>query len=71
MDGEVQYEGEVEVISVPEYESLTKEGRFELMPGFDKYRQDPTQVYLLIKPTWIRFIVHGDEDRIEELREFV
>jgi general stress protein 26 len=68
--GEVQYEGNAEAITAQEYESFMAEGRFKKLPGFDKYRNDPTQIYLKVTPTWIRFIVHGKEDRIEELRQF-
>jgi general stress protein 26 len=69
-DGEVQYEGDVDVISGQDYEALMAAGRFEKLAGFDKYRDDPTQVYLRIHPTWIRFILHGDTDRVEEFTEF-
>lgn len=71
MEGEVQYEGDVEVISSEEYESLFTAGQLPKLGGFDKYRSDPTQMYLKIKPTWIRFIVHGDVDQITEFTEFV
>ncbi|HVX48365.1 MAG TPA: pyridoxamine 5'-phosphate oxidase family protein [Candidatus Saccharimonadales bacterium] len=68
--GEVQYEGQAEVLTGLDYESLVSEGRFGKLPGLDKYRNDPTQVYLLIKPTWIRFILHGEADQITEFTEF-
>lgn len=68
--GEVQYEGEAEIIVPADYEALLTSGRFEKLPGFDKYRGDPTQVYVLIKPTWMRFIVHGQPDQITEFTEF-
>jgi nitroimidazol reductase NimA-like FMN-containing flavoprotein (pyridoxamine 5'-phosphate oxidase superfamily) len=68
--GEVQYEGEVEIISSQDYESLMAEGRFEQLSGFDKYRSDPAQVYLKIRPTWVRFILHGELDQVIEFTEF-
>ena len=67
---EVQYEGEVEVITAAAYETMTEEGRFKKLSGFDKYRNDPSQVYLKVSPTWIRFILHGDPDQIVEFTEF-
>lgn len=69
-DGEVQYEGDAEVISVADYEALAAEGRFTLLSGYEKYRNDPTQVYLKISPTWIRFTLHGEKDQITEHTEF-
>lgn len=73
--GEVQYEGEAEVISGEDYEKMIAESRFQALPGLDKYRDDPTQVYIKIKPTWSRFIVHGPSgagtDQITEFTEFV
>jgi nitroimidazol reductase NimA-like FMN-containing flavoprotein (pyridoxamine 5'-phosphate oxidase superfamily) len=68
--GEVQYEGEAEVITGSDYEALVAEGHFGKLPGLDKYRNDPTQVYIRIRPTWIRFIVHGNTDQISEFTEF-
>lgn len=68
--GEVQYEGEAEVITAAEYEALIAENRFAKLPGLDKYRDDPTQVYLRISPTWARFILHGDADQVAEFTEF-
>ena len=68
--GEVQYEGHAKVITSSDYEALIAEGRFDKLPGLDKYRNDPTQVYVSIKPTWIRFIVHGSTDQVVEFTEF-
>lgn len=74
--GEVQYEGEVEIIAPDVYEAMMAEGRFKKLPGLDKYRSDPNQVYLKVTPTWIRFIVHGpsgddDADQTVEFTEFL
>jgi nitroimidazol reductase NimA-like FMN-containing flavoprotein (pyridoxamine 5'-phosphate oxidase superfamily) len=68
--GEIQYEGKAEVITSQDYESLMAKGRFKKLSGFDKYRDDPTQVYLRIQPTWLRLIVHGEADQIAEFTEF-
>lgn len=69
-DAEVQYEGTAEVISQEVYDELIATGQFADLPGIEKYRNDPTQVYLKITPTWLRFIQHGETDRVEEMTEF-
>ena len=69
-EGEVQYEGTVEVITPEQYQAAFTAGEFPKLPGFDKYRSDPSQVYLQITPTWIRFIIHGETDQITEITEF-
>ena len=71
LTGEVQYEGTAEPITGEAYQTMMDEGRFKKLPGFDKYRNDPTQIYLCIRPTWARFLVHGDTDQIAEFKEFV
>lgn len=68
--GEVQYEGKAEVITPENYETLIAENSFKKLPGLEKYRNDPTQVYLRIRPTWIRFILHGEPDQLTEFTEF-
>lgn len=70
LTGEVQYEGEVEIITPETYDELLAAGRFKKLGGYDKYRNDPVQTYLRIRPTWIRFIVHGENDQIAEFTEF-
>lgn len=69
-DANVQYEGIAQEITKNALESLKQEG-FEELPGKDKYRQDPTEAWFLITPTWVRFTVHAAEDRVTEMREFV
>lgn len=72
--GEVQYEGEVEILTSADYEALLTAGQFQKLAGYDKYRNDPEQAYLKLTPTWIRFIVHGPpgegKDQITEFTEF-
>jgi nitroimidazol reductase NimA-like FMN-containing flavoprotein (pyridoxamine 5'-phosphate oxidase superfamily) len=68
--GEVQYEGKAEVITGSDYEALVADGHFGKLPGLDKYRDDPAQVYVRVRPTWIRFIVHGETDQVREFTEF-
>jgi general stress protein 26 len=69
-EGEVQYEGDVEVLAAEEYEALVNSDELPKLPGLDKYRGDPTQMYLRIRPTWIRFITHGETDEVKEFTEF-
>lgn len=63
----VQYEGEARI-----FDSVigSLERDFEKLPGSKKYRDDPTQVWIKITPTWIRFTAHGEEDTITEMTEF-
>ncbi len=69
--GEVQYEGRAVIIKKAEYDQLVREGRFKQLAGSAKYRDDPDQIWLRIKPDWVRFIEHGQPDKIEEFTEFV
>jgi hypothetical protein len=68
-DANIQYEGTTTQIDKKDLESLRERGFAEL-PGKDKYRQDPTEAWFLISPSWLRFTVHGDEDVVEETRDF-
>ena len=68
--GEIQYEGRAVTLDTKAYLSLIENGQFKPLPGFDKYRNDPNQVWLRITPTWIRFIQHGDVDTVTEHTEF-
>jgi general stress protein 26 len=67
--GEVQYEGQAMVVD-PENYSEVEESHLSKIPGSRKYRDDPTQVYIHISPTWIRYIEHGEPDIMEEFTEF-
>ena len=67
--GEVQYEGQANVVD-PTNSSEIEARHTAKIPGSDKFRNDPTQQYVHIKPTWIRFIEHGDPDRSEHFTEF-
>jgi general stress protein 26 len=70
LSGEVQYEGIVnEVFDTNSDENLIS-GHFAKLPGSKKYRQDPTQRWIKIKPTWLRYIKHGEEDIVKEITEF-
>ncbi len=60
--GEVQYEAQAQTVDKETISNVP----VEKLPGFEKYRNDPSQVYLHLKPTWVRFIQHGDVDQIEE-----
>lgn len=68
--GEVQYEGLATEITEEQYDELVKSGEFKKLPGSDKYREDPTQVWFKISPIWVRFMDHTIGDRIEEFTEF-
>lgn len=68
--GEVQYEGYAQEISQEEYDQLVASGQFEALPGIEKYRGDPNQVFFKISPTWLRFILHGETDQVTEMTEF-
>lgn len=67
--GEIQYEGQATVVD-PENFTEVEESHLSQIPGSDKYRKDPTQEYIHITPTWIRFIDHTVEDQVEEWSEF-
>lgn len=67
--GEVQYEGHAKVVD-PQNFSKVEEEHLSKIPGSSKYRDDPTQEYLHITPTWIRFIEHSESDNMEEFTEF-
>jgi general stress protein 26 len=67
--GEVQYEGQAKVVN-PENFSEVEESHLSKIPGSRKYRDDPTQEYIHISPTWIRFLEHGETDNMEEFTEF-
>lgn len=68
-DAEIQYEGIARVVS--DEDRLAIEDRHcAKLPGSAKYRDDPDEVYLHIRPTWIRFVQHGDSDQISEYTEF-
>jgi general stress protein 26 len=70
LKGTVQYEGKAEEISQGDCEALVREQTFTKLPNLDKYRNDPTNTWIKITPTWIRFTQHGVEDQIEEFTEF-
>src|SRR5688572_20132555 len=66
---EVQYEGMAyEVDRTNSDTDLTE--HFAKLPGSKTYREDPAQTWIIIKPTWIRFIEHGSVDQINEITEF-
>jgi general stress protein 26 len=67
--GEVQYEGQATVVDRQNYSEVEK-NHLSQIPGSDKYRNDPTQEYVHVTPTWVRYIEHGDTDQIEEWSSF-
>jgi len=62
----VQYEGKVTLLE-PNKAWDDIETRFGKLPGFEKYRNDPDERWLLIKPTWIRLTIHETPNRVEEV----
>lgn len=66
---EVQYEGLADLVSDSERKDI-EALHIERVPGAEKYRNDPNQVYFKITPTWMRFVRHGDPDAVEEFTEF-
>lgn len=70
LKGTVQYEGAAEEISYSDCEILVKEQNFTKPPRLEKYRDDPTNIWIKITPTWVRFTQHGATDQIEEFTEF-
>jgi general stress protein 26 len=69
LSGEVQYEGLAHEVDRTNLDAEVAE-HFAKLPGSKKYRQDPTQTWIRIKPTWIRYIEHGDVDQVNEITEF-
>lgn len=67
--GEVQYEGHAKVVDRSNF-SEVEESHFSKVPGSNKYRNDPSQEYIHITPTWIRYIEHGETDQMEEWSSF-
>jgi general stress protein 26 len=64
--GEVQYEGTV-TQHKPNESWEEVEARFGKLPGFEKYRNDPDEIWLLVKPSWLRLTMHESPNRIEEV----
>ncbi len=63
---EVQYEGDVTLLE-PDAAWDEIATRFGKLPGFEKYRNDPDERWLLISPTWLRLTVHENPNRVEEV----
>ena len=70
LNSEVQYEGKATNITFAEYDNLVADKIFDGLPNIDKYRNDPNQVFVRIKPTWIRFLDHTNGNATEEFTEF-
>jgi len=69
--GEIQYEGTVEIIPNGHYRDMVEKAHIKKLPGAAEYRDDPDQVYLKVKPTWIRFLKHGAGGGLQELTDFL
>lgn len=68
-DTTVQYEGIASLLMEPELSQRLKR-HFEKIPEVEQYRNSPRQVYLKIKPIWIRYTNYADQPAVEELVEF-
>jgi general stress protein 26 len=67
--GEIQYEGDVEILPNGEYRNMVEEAHIAKLPGAAEYREDPSQVYMKVHPTWIRFLKHGANGGLQEYTE--
>ncbi len=70
LNGEVQYEGQVSHMTFEDYDKVVEANEFRGLPNIEKFRNDPTEVFFRIRPTWIRFIEHGEINTKEEFTEF-
>lgn len=68
-DATVQYEGTAREVPQEEVESWLEE-HLKQLPGAKDYVHKPDQVWLLVSPTWLRYLVHTPTPRLEEMREF-
>jgi general stress protein 26 len=71
-EGEVtlQYEGTASLIPNDEQEARLKP-HFEKLPGVEKFKDEPGQVYFLIEPTWIRYTDYSiHPEQVEEIKDF-
>jgi general stress protein 26 len=64
----VQYEGVARELADPEL-SARLAAHFIKVPEAQKYN-DPSQTYLTITPTWVRYTNYANNPDIEELEEF-
>lgn len=69
-EGEVQYEGQAEVIEGGVYRDMVEREHIAKLPGAAEYREDPNQAYIKITPTWIRFLKHGAGGGMQEFSDF-
>jgi general stress protein 26 len=67
--GEVQYEGNIEILPNDNYRNMVEEAHIEKLPGAAEYRDNPDQVYMKVRPSWIRFLKHGADGGINEYTE--
>lgn len=67
--GEVQYEGDIEILPNGEYRNMVETAHIKKLPGAAEYREDPNQVYMKVRPTWIRFLKHGENGGMQQYTE--
>jgi general stress protein 26 len=68
--GEIQFEGEVAILPNDDYKNMVEEAHINKLPGAAEYRENPDQVYLKVRPSWIRFLKHGVGGGLYEHTEF-
>lgn len=68
--GVVQLEGVAELLNADSYDAMVKDGRIAALPNIEMFRQDPSQVFVKISPSWIRFMKTGENGGKEEFTEF-
>lgn len=69
-EGEMQYEGIVEILESGAYKDMVEQAHIAKLPGAAEYRDDPDQKYIKITPMWVRFLKHGADGGLEEFTEF-
>jgi hypothetical protein len=60
---EVQYEGDAKQVELDAAIQV-----FGMTPGIERYKSDPDQTWWHVTPSWLRLTVHGEADRVEEMR---
>lgn len=68
--GTMQLEGVAELLNADAYAAMVESGDVASLPNVDMFRKDPTQVFIKISPSWIRFLKTGENGGKEEFTEF-
>lgn len=68
--GTMQLEGVAELLNSDVYDTMVGNGQIKPLPNIEMFRGDPTQVFVKISPSWIRFLKTGENGGKEEFTEF-